>query len=102
MNKIEFIKGLKQLGIRDNQYSLEGNISNVASMVLYNNHDCWEIINIDDKGNQIKGKSFKRIEEAYDYIYQYFRNVVELYNDKTLELKSLLKDDNEDDKIIYL
>ena len=102
MNKIKLIKGLKQLGIRDNQYSLEGDISNVASIVLYNNHDCWEIINIDDKGNQIKGKSFKKIEDAHKFIYQYFRNIVELYSYKTIELKSLLKDNEKNDDIICL
>lgn len=101
MDKEELKKKLDDLNIDSKIYSLDGSI-NIIGIVLFKNYDVWEIINIDDRGNQKIIKKFNNENDACIYIYNEFFKFNKVINDDKLNKRTNNNNNNNKDDIIYL
>lgn len=85
---------ISKMNIEPELYSLEGDVSKVGSLVLYQKNNLWEIIGVDDKGNQSVLKTFNNEEEACEYLFNKlieFKNIISgKYNLKNFKKKPLI------------
>jgi hypothetical protein len=72
MNKEELIMKLKKIGIDENYYSLDSGLED-SKVILKHNHGIWEFFVCDERCNQYDNKKFFSEEEAYEHVYQYFK-----------------------------
>lgn len=93
---------LESLGIPNNIYNLESNVSN-SGTVLYQNYDKWEIIHIGDKGEQKIIKVFNNEEDACQFILSEFIKYKNIFSDNYKpENPKLIKNSNIPPNIINL
>lgn len=77
MNKNELEYKLNLLEVRPSSYSLEGEILS-DRIVLYNSYHNWEVFYIDERGGRHDVKVFSSEDEACQYIYKIFRDIIEV------------------------
>jgi len=76
MKKEVLIEKLTELGVKENEYSLDGSLI-YDNIIVYNNYKYWEVFYLDERGGRNVEKRFSKEEDAYDYVYQLF---LDLYN----------------------
>ena len=79
MNKVGLKNRLEVLNTYSGFYSLEGELL-PDRIVLYQNHDRWEVFYFDERGNRDQEKVFYSESDACQYIYEYFRRQKETEN----------------------
>lgn len=67
---------LRELGIKENEYSLDGEL-NPDTIILYQNYDKWEVFYLDERGGRDILQIFQSEEEACNFIYKYFIRRIE-------------------------
>ena len=72
MTREELKHKLDSLNICPKFYSLEGN-SLPDCIVLFENYSKWEVFYFDERGNRDNEKVFLSENDAYNYIYEYFK-----------------------------
>lgn len=71
MDKVLLKNKLARLGVKEEEYSLEGDL-NPNTIVLYRNYSKWEVFYLDEKGGRNVERNFISEDEAFDYIYKLF------------------------------
>ncbi len=77
MNKLELKEKLNELGIDENQYSLEGELL-TDRIVLYHSYHEWRVFYFDERGNEDQKVIFNSEEDACKYIYKEFKEMKEI------------------------
>ena len=80
MKLFELQAKLEKEKISEKFYSLNGDVSKIGSLVLIRNSRVWQIIGIDDRGNQELIQSFVLEEVACEYLFKKlvaFRDIME-------------------------
>lgn len=76
MDKVLLKNKLARLGVKEEEYSLEGDL-NPNTIVLYRNYSKWEVFYLDERGGRdMLHVSFSE-DDACSFIYQYFIKRVE-------------------------
>lgn len=77
MDKVLLKNKLARLGVKEEEYSLEGDL-NPNTIVLYRNYSKWEVFYLDERGGRNVERNFISEDEAFDYIYKLFFNEKEI------------------------
>lgn len=71
MNQLELREKLNLLGVKEYQYSLNGDLA-PDRIILFHNHNEWQVFYLDERGTRNNVKIFESEEAACLYIYQLF------------------------------
>ncbi len=74
ITKEELLENLNRLGVKESEYSFSGDF-NPDTIILWHNHDKWEIFYMDKRGNRDLLNTTYSENEAYYCIYQLFENI---------------------------
>lgn len=74
ITKEELLENLNRLGVKETEYSLDGDF-NSDTIVLWYNHYKWDIFYMDERGNKNLLKTAYSEAEAYYCIYKLFEDV---------------------------
>ncbi len=81
MDRFKLEHRLQQLGVNPAFYSLDGTLC-PDSVVLYNSYDTWNVFYLSERGNREKSRTFRSEEDACDYIYNLFKESINLETSK--------------------
>jgi hypothetical protein len=87
MNKEKLKLELIGIGINENFYSLNGDVSKPGSLVLENDGNRWIILGISDKGKQDLIKSFSNESEACIYLFNKLSDFNKVVQNSKKEVK---------------
>jgi hypothetical protein len=82
MNKDILKSKLDELKVYEGFYSLNGEIL-PDRMVLYHNHNKWEVFYFDERGNRNNERTFSSGSDACLYIYEHFKMQKEIERNAT-------------------
>lgn len=77
MNRSDLKNKLVELNVYPSFYSLDGDLL-PDRIVLYQNYAKWEVFYFDERGNRDKEKVFFSENEACEYVYEYFKEQIEI------------------------